>query len=142
MPSHPLFITKNSCLRQQLAADFERPRAGAKRTNREAFSRDGYLIIKDFLSAGEVAVVQAALETDCSLMDQQIQLNDQSGGRTKFALWSNPGDGAGTLHRPSRAEKWACGWAVPPRLSGRSYGLFAQLVCRHARDADAGAAGG
>ena len=109
--------------------------AGAKRTNREAFSRDGYLIIKDFLSAGEVAVVQAALETDRSLMDQQIQLNDQSGGRTKFALWSNPGDGAGTLQRPSRSGPvvWRCRPALRPLLL---------LVCRHAWDADAGAAGG
>ncbi len=48
-------------------------------------------------------MVREALETDESLTAQQIQLNDQNEGKTKLALWSNPGDGTlGSLTRSRR----------------------------------------
>ena len=64
---------------------------------------NGYLIVKNFLKQQEVDLLRGALETDQSLRDQQIQLNDQNEGQTKFALWSNPGDGTlGMLTRSRR----------------------------------------
>ena len=53
----------------------------------QSFRVNGYLIVKDFLKQQEVDLLREALETDRSLQDQQIQLNDQNDGKTKFALW-------------------------------------------------------
>ena len=53
----------------------------------QSFRENGYLIVKDFLKQQEVDLLREALETDRSLQDQQIQLNDQNDGKTKFALW-------------------------------------------------------
>ena len=69
----------------------------------ESFHRDGFLVVRNFLSNDEVSVVREALETDESLTNQQIQLNDQNEGKTKLSLWSNPGDGTlGSLTRSRR----------------------------------------
>lgn len=69
----------------------------------ETFRRDGFLVVRNFLSTEEVDVVREALETDESLTNQQIHLNDQNEGKTKLALWSNPGDGTlGSLTRSRR----------------------------------------
>ena len=80
--------------------------AGAYRLtpeDHEFFDANGYLIVRNFLQRQEVDLLREALETDQSLRDQQIQLNDQNKGQTKFALWSNPGDG--TLGRLTRSRR-------------------------------------
>ena len=69
------------------------------------FASDGFVIIRGLLSPEEVDLVRQAIETDESLAtsDNQIQLNDEAGGKTKFSLWSNPGDGTlGMLTRSRR----------------------------------------
>lgn len=69
----------------------------------ESFNKNGYLIVRGMLKQEEVDLVRTALETDKSLLDQQIQLDDQNEGQTKLALWSNPGDGTlGMLTRSRR----------------------------------------
>ena len=76
--------------------------------DREFMTENGYLIVKDFLRQQEVDLLREALETDESLRDQQIQLDDQNEGQTKFALWSNPGDGTlGMLTRSRQVVETA-----------------------------------
>jgi hypothetical protein len=66
------------------------------------------LLVRNFLSSDEVDLVREALETDESLTNQQIELNDQNEGQTKLALWSNPGDGTlGSLTRSRRVVETA-----------------------------------
>lgn len=68
-----------------------------------SFQRDGFLLVRNLLNQQEVDLIRTALETDQSLQEQQIQLNDQNEGQTKLALWSNPGDGTlGMLTRSRR----------------------------------------
>ena len=71
----------------------------------DAFARDGFVIVRNLLSAEEVDVVRQAIEQDASLSDagNTILLNDEAGGHTQLNLWSKPGDGAlGLLVRSQR----------------------------------------
>jgi len=67
------------------------------------FKADGYLVVKGLLSQEENALVRRALETDATLIENKVVLNDDDGGSTSLALWSNPGDG--TLGMLSRATR-------------------------------------
>lgn len=71
------------------------------------FKEDGFFIVRGMLDASEVDLVKQAIEQDDSLnqSQNQIELNDESGGTTKLSLWSNPGDG--TLGMHTRSERVA-----------------------------------
>ena len=56
------------------------------------YERDGYLIIKGFFSADEAQRMYEVAIADEQLKDHSYDLNDQSGKRTKLALWYEPGD--------------------------------------------------
>jgi hypothetical protein len=66
-----------------------------------AYDRDGYLIVKNFLSKEEVGLLYNLATGDDVLKDKAFDFNDQSGKRTKLTLWFTPGDDAyGLLTRP------------------------------------------
>jgi ectoine hydroxylase-related dioxygenase (phytanoyl-CoA dioxygenase family) len=68
-----------------------------------AYERDGYLIVRDFLSAPEIEKLYAIATGDATLRKHAFDLNDQAGKKTKLTLWYNPGDDAyGLLTRSQR----------------------------------------
>ena len=67
------------------------------------YDSDGYLIVKNFLSKEEVGLLYSIATGDNILKDHAIDLNDQSGKRTKLTLWFTPGDDTfGLLTRSKR----------------------------------------
>src|SRR5580692_10458999 len=56
------------------------------------YNRDGYLLVKDFCSQPEInKLYQTALEDD-AMRKNALDLNDQSGKKTKLSLWFTPGN--------------------------------------------------
>jgi len=67
------------------------------------YDRDGYIIVKDFLSAAEIGKLYGIATGDDLLRKHAFDLNDQTGKKTKLTLWYNPGDDAyGLLTRSRR----------------------------------------
>jgi phytanoyl-CoA hydroxylase len=67
------------------------------------YNRDGYLIVRGFLSTPEVDKLYAIATGDATLRKHAFDLNDQTGKKTKLTLWYNPGDDAyGLLTRSRR----------------------------------------
>jgi phytanoyl-CoA hydroxylase len=68
-----------------------------------AYQRDGYLIVRNFLSQPEIEKLYKIATADEVLRNHAFDLNDQSGKKTKLTLWYNPGDDAfGLLTRSRR----------------------------------------
>lgn len=67
------------------------------------YQRDGYLIVKSFLSGEEIEKLYGIATEDEVLHNHAFDLNDQSGRKTKLTLWYNPGDDTfGLLTRGKR----------------------------------------
>ncbi len=67
------------------------------------YERDGYIIVKDLLSAAEIEKLYGIATGDDLLRKHAFDLNDQTGKKTKLTLWYNPGDDAyGLLTRSRR----------------------------------------
>eukprot|EP00039_Didymoeca_costata_P025307 m.12905 g.12905 ORF g.12905 m.12905 type:complete len:313 (-) comp4753_c0_seq1:111-1049(-) len=70
---------------------------------KKQYDDEGFLVARNFLSKEETDLIREALETDKTLTENEIVLNDDAKGQTKLALWSNPGDGTlGMLTRSRR----------------------------------------
>src|ERR1700754_4620114 len=67
------------------------------------YRNDGYIIVKDFLSSGEIDKLYKIAVGDETLRKHAFDLNDQTGKKTKLTLWYHPGDDAyGLLTRSKR----------------------------------------
>ena len=67
------------------------------------YDSDGYLIVKNFLNKEEIDLLHDIAIKDNILKNHAIDLNDQSGKRTKLTLWFTPGDDTfGLLTRSQR----------------------------------------
>src|SRR5580692_5919750 len=67
------------------------------------YNRDGYVIIRDFLNSDEVKKLYAIATEDDMMRKHSFDLNDQSGKKTKLALWYKPGNDAyGLLSKSER----------------------------------------
>ena len=67
------------------------------------FGRDGYLIVRNFLSSEEVSKLYNIATGDDVLQKHAFDLNDQSGKKTKLTLWYVPGNDAyGLLTKSKR----------------------------------------
>lgn len=67
------------------------------------FNRDGYIILKNFCSKAEIDKLYATALEDSALKNNALDLNDQTGKKTKLSLWFNPGnDVFGYLTRSER----------------------------------------
>jgi phytanoyl-CoA hydroxylase len=70
---------------------------------RSDYKRDGYCIIRNFLSSAEIQKLYRIATGDDLLRKHAFDLNDQTGKKTKLTLWYNPGDDAyGLLTRSRR----------------------------------------
>jgi hypothetical protein len=56
------------------------------------FDRDGFLLIDDFFSAVEVAVLLAAVEAETRIGEHAFELKDTEGRASRLSLWSDIGD--------------------------------------------------
>lgn len=67
------------------------------------YHRDGYIIVKDYLSTAEVQKLQEIAFADGVMRQHAFDLNDQSGKKTKLTLWYTPGNDAyGLLTKSKR----------------------------------------
>jgi len=56
------------------------------------YERDGFVVIKEFCSAAEVDKLYAAALADDTMKNNALDLNDQTGKKTRLSLWFTPGD--------------------------------------------------
>ena len=69
----------------------------------DSYHRDGYVIVKNFISASEISRLYNIAIEDELLRKHAFDLNDQTGKKTKLTLWYVPGDDAyGLLSRCRR----------------------------------------
>ena len=66
------------------------------------YHRDGYLIVKNFLSAPEVDKLYQIATADDTMKKHAFDLNDQTGKKTKLSLWYTPGNDSYGLLTKSR----------------------------------------
>lgn len=67
------------------------------------FKKEGYVIIGDFLTSEEVDKLSGIALNDSVIHDHAIDLNDQTGRKTKLTSWYTPGDDAyGLLTKSKR----------------------------------------
>jgi ectoine hydroxylase-related dioxygenase (phytanoyl-CoA dioxygenase family) len=57
-----------------------------------SFDRDGYVRIPQFFSKEETDKLYAAALADKAMRDHALDLNDQTGKKTRLSLWFTPGD--------------------------------------------------
>lgn len=56
------------------------------------FHRDGYSIVPQFFSKEEIEKLYGVAIDDSVMRENALDLNDQTGKKTKLTLWFNPGD--------------------------------------------------
>jgi ectoine hydroxylase-related dioxygenase (phytanoyl-CoA dioxygenase family) len=69
----------------------------------EAYKKDGFVIVKNFLQAKEIDKLYSVATGDDTLRKHAFDLNDQAGKKTKLTLWYTPGNDAyGLLTKSER----------------------------------------
>ncbi len=58
----------------------------------EAFHRDGYVFVENFLDAEETRLLQETCKADSLLQEHAMDVRDKAGRRTNLSLWNHPGD--------------------------------------------------
>jgi ectoine hydroxylase-related dioxygenase (phytanoyl-CoA dioxygenase family) len=80
------------------------------------YHRDGYLILKGFFSKAEIDKLYSTALEDDAMRKNALDLNDQSGKKTKLSLWFTPGnDVFGYMTRSQRIVQ-----AIKPLLNSDS----------------------
>lgn len=71
-----------------------------------AFQQDGYIVIEKFCSKEEIRKLYSTAIEDDAMQNNALDLNDQSGKKTKLSLWFTPGnDVFGYLARSEKIIK-------------------------------------
>lgn len=58
----------------------------------QQYHHDGYLIVRNFLSAAEIEKLHRVAVEDSAMSKHAINVNDSTGKRSKLSLWYKPGD--------------------------------------------------
>lgn len=58
----------------------------------KAFHKDGYIIIKNFCGKEEINKLYSTATGDSAMRNNALDLNDQSGKKTRLSLWFTPGN--------------------------------------------------
>ncbi|HLK28817.1 MAG TPA: phytanoyl-CoA dioxygenase family protein [Puia sp.] len=58
----------------------------------KTFHRDGYVIVPNFFSKEEINKLYTTATGDAVIKENALDLNDQTGKKTKLTLWFTPGD--------------------------------------------------
>ena len=56
------------------------------------YERDGFVVIKGLCSSEEISKLYAAALADNAMKNNALDLNDQTGKKTRLSLWFTPGD--------------------------------------------------
>lgn len=59
---------------------------------RQAYERDGFVLIPALFDADEITLMRAAMEQDPALKQSLYERRDAQGKATRIALWNEPGD--------------------------------------------------
>ncbi|GAA4307041.1 phytanoyl-CoA dioxygenase family protein [Compostibacter hankyongensis] len=57
-----------------------------------AYHRDGYVIVRSFFSKAEIDKIYSTALEDDAMRKNAVDLNDQTGKKTRLTLWFTPGD--------------------------------------------------
>ena len=60
------------------------------------FHRDGYVIVPGFFSQAEIDKLYGIAVGDNVMREHAVDLNDQTGKKTRLTLWFNPGAPGGS----------------------------------------------
>ncbi len=58
----------------------------------KSYHKDGYLVIKNFCSPQEIDKLYSVAVEDDAMRKNALDLNDQTGKKTKLSLWFTPGN--------------------------------------------------
>ena len=61
-------------------------------TQRDAYERDGYVILRNLFDAEEIALLNRAMEEDPAISGSALIRPDQEGFGTRISLWNRAGD--------------------------------------------------
>ena len=59
---------------------------------RQAYDRDGFVLIPSLFDAEEIGLMRQAMEQDPALKQSLYERRDAQGKATRIALWNEPGD--------------------------------------------------
>ena len=65
---------------------------GLSEMQKQSYNRDGYLLLKNFFSAEEIAKLYSTALEDDAMKKNALDLNDQTGKKTRLSLWFTPGN--------------------------------------------------
>ena len=89
------------------------------------YERDGFVVVKDLFSSSEIDKLYAAALADETMRKNALDLNDQSGKKTRLSLWLTLGEERGGERSRSRRivdsaarlmDSEALGWQVQTKL--------------------------
>lgn len=100
---------------------------------RQAYERDGYILIRSLFDAEEAAYLKTAMETDEQIRSHFYDRHDETGATTKMALWNHPGDSAYGL--AARSERVVD--TMEDLLGGEVYHYHSKLTAKEAYEGGA-----
>ncbi|KAK8739687.1 hypothetical protein OTU49_003149 [Cherax quadricarinatus] len=96
---------------------------------KEAYDRNGYILVRQMLNMEEVKKVKAALENPKGVTQFTYTINDGKNRTNKMTLWNHPGrDITGILARTHRVVN-----TVEQVLDGEVYHYHTKLIMKEAR---------
>ena len=100
---------------------------------RQAYERDGYILIPCLFDKEEIVYLLTAMETDEQIRSHFYDRKDETGAPTKMALWNHPGDSAyGLAARSNRVVD-----TMEDILSGEVYHYHSKLTAKDAYEGGA-----
>ena len=100
---------------------------------RQAYERDGYILIPSLFDKEEIGYLRTAMETDEQIRSHFYDRKDETGAPTKMALWNHPGDSAyGLAARSNRVVD-----TMEDILSGEVYHYHSKLTAKDAYEGGA-----
>ncbi len=100
---------------------------------REAFDRDGYVLVKGFFSAAEIGLLRVAMERDPAIREHFYDRTDADGAATRMVTWNHPGDSVYGM--AARCEKMVD--TMEDLLGGEVYHYHSKLTAKEPRDGGA-----
>ena len=95
---------------------------------RIAFEEDGYVLVRGFYDDTETGLMRTAMEEDPAISKGMYNREDTEGGKTRLALWDQPGDNVYGM--AARCEKIVD--AVEDLLGGEIYHYHSKLSAKNA----------
>ena len=100
---------------------------------REAFERDGYILVRSLFDAEETENLRTAMETDEQIRSHFYNRRDETGTPTKMALWNEPGNSVYGL--AARSERVVD--TMEDLLGGEVYHYHSKLSAKEAYEGGA-----